>query len=74
MAQGGLEHWESWPTLSRHCRTQLEIIRLSVRPGGNVISSSLRVFVVKRLEWRGVKDEIQSIHVTGEISSLIIGQ
>ena len=30
MAQGGLEHWESWPTLSRHCRTQLEIIRMSV--------------------------------------------
>ena len=27
MAQGGLEHCESWPTLSRHCNTHLKYLQ-----------------------------------------------
>ena len=52
MAQGGLEHWESCPTLSRHCRTQLGIRRVSV--SGKILSpaSSLSFLVVKSEEVR----------------------
>ena len=43
MAQGGLLHWESWPTLSRHCSTQLRgaggegVVEVGVAGGVGVV-------------------------------------
>ena len=65
MAQGGLEHWESWPTLSRHCSTQLDIIRRQSWLNSYLLHCE--VFLVVKSE--EVKDKIQSIRVRREISS-----